>query len=109
MELEYTPRKTNLRLGETAPLGEPNDLDSQPLVDSANVSVTYGVHHGRYPIGGMTVGEARRRLAPLINIDPTAIAVIGGAPVPDDLQIGAGVSMLAFVKPSAMKGSSESL
>jgi hypothetical protein len=104
MELEFTTRQTELQTIEPAALGEPGGGDSQPHVDSANVAVAYGVHHGRYPIGGMTVGEARQALSRLINIDPAAIAVIHGAPVPDEMRIARGVSMLAFVKPSAMKG-----
>jgi hypothetical protein len=104
MELEFITPQTNLRPIEPATLGNPGDNDSQPPADSANVTVSYGVHHGRYPISGMTVGEARQTLARLINIDPTAIAVIGGSPVPEEMRIDADVSMLAFVKPSAMKG-----
>jgi hypothetical protein len=104
MELEYASQKNDLRLDEPPPLGETGGNDPQRRVDSTNVSVTYGVHHGRYPIGGMTVGEARQRLAPMLNLDPTAIAVVAGAPVPDDMRIGDQVSNLAFVKPAAMKG-----
>jgi hypothetical protein len=104
MELEYAPQKNDLRLDEPPPLGDAGDNGSPRRVDSTNVSVTYGVHHGRYPIGGMTVGEARQRLGPMLNIDPTAIAVVAGTPVPDDMQIGDHVSSLAFVKPAAMKG-----
>jgi hypothetical protein len=103
MELEFITRNSELRTLEPGTLGEPGGDESRPRVDSTNVAVSYGVHHGRYPIGGMTVGEARRALARLINIDPTAIAVIGGAPVPEELRIE-GVSTLTFVKPSAMKG-----
>lgn len=104
MELEFITRETELPTIEPAALGEPGGDESQPRVDSTNIAVSYGVHHGRYPIGGMTVGEARQALSRLINIDPAAIAVIRGAPVPDEMRIAPGVSMLAFVKPSAMKG-----
>ena len=102
MELKFETPRIDLQPIEPT-FGNPSD-EPQPRVDSANVMVTYGVHHGRYAIGGMTVGEARRRLAPLINIDPTAVAVVAGLPVPDELRIAEGVTMLAFVKPSAMKG-----
>jgi hypothetical protein len=104
MELEFIAPNATLRPIEPATLGEPGDNDPQPRVDTANVHVSYGVHHGRYPIGGMTIGQARQTLTPLINIDPTAIAVIGGQPVPDEHRIGSDISMLTFVKPSSMKG-----
>ena len=104
MELEFSAPNTALRPIEPAALGNFGDTDSQPRVDAANVRVSYGVHHGSYPIGGMTIGQARQTLARLINIDPTAIAVIGGQPVSDEHQITGDISMLTFVKPSAMKG-----
>ena len=104
MELEFVTPKADLRPIEPATLGEPGDTGTPSPVDTVNVHVSYGVHHGRYPIGGMTVGEARRMLARPIKIDPTAIAVIGGQPVPEEHRISDEVSMLTFVKPSAMKG-----
>src|SRR5262245_34657 len=101
MEMKFETPRTNLRPIEPT-FGNPGKDQPATRADNANVTVSYGVHHGSYPIGGMTVGEARRRLGPLINIDPTAVAVIAGLPVPDEQRIE-GVSMLAFVKPSAMK------
>jgi hypothetical protein len=102
MEMKFETPRTELRPIEPT-FGNPANDEPQPRVDNVNVAVTYGVHHGRYAIGGMTVGEARRRLTPVLNIDPTAVAVIAGLPVPDEQRIE-DVSMLAFVKPSAMKG-----
>jgi hypothetical protein len=67
--------------------------------------VSYGIHQGRYPIGGMLVREAREALQRPLNIDASAIAVINGAPFDENQRIGADITMLAFVKPSAMKGS----
>jgi len=58
----------------------------------------------RLAVAVMHTGDARRALQRLINIDPTAVAVINGAPVDENQQISADVTMLAFVKPSAMKG-----
>jgi hypothetical protein len=52
----------------------------------------------------MTVREARQALERLINIDAGAIAVINGAPAAEDLQIASNITVLSFVKPSAVKG-----
>jgi hypothetical protein len=52
----------------------------------------------------MTVGDARRVLSDLINIDPDAVAVVGGRPVEETTVIGDDVSLVSFVKPSALKG-----
>jgi hypothetical protein len=92
------------QLVEPVSVGTPDDGGHRPPDYSANVTVTYGIHRGRYPIGGMTVRDARRTLQKLLNIDPSAVAVINGSPVEENVQISAGVTMLSFVKPSAMKG-----
>lgn len=105
MELEFTTSTRALRQIEPVTVGSASDGDPPPPVDNTNVTVSYGIHHGRYPIGGMTVREARQALQRLINIDESAIAVINGAPVDENLRIAANVTMLSFVKPSAMKGS----
>ena len=76
-----------------------------PRVDTRNVLVTHGIHRGRFPIGGMRIREARETLSRLINISQDAVPVINGAPVDEDTLIDdRQVSMLAFVKPSALKG-----
>jgi hypothetical protein len=92
------------QLVEPVSVGMPDDEGPQSPERSANVTVTYGIHRGRYPIGGMTVRDARRTLQKLLNIDPTAVAVINGSPVDENQQISSAVTMLSFVKPSAMKG-----
>ncbi len=104
MDLQF--RHLNSELGRLEPisLGNPDDGEPQTRADSTNVTVSYGIHHGRYPIGGMTVRDARQALQKLINIDPSAVAVIDGSPVDEDQRVSAAVTMLAFVKPSAMKG-----
>jgi hypothetical protein len=84
--------------------GSGGDAQNQPPTDTRNVMVSHGIHAGRFPIGGMTVAAARRVLTGLINIDPEAIAVIGGRPVEETTVINDDVSLLAFVKPSALKG-----
>jgi hypothetical protein len=104
MELELSSGSSELRSIDPVTLGGAGDGDPRPTVDSTNVTVSYGIHHGRYPIRGMTVREARQALERLINIDPGAIAVINGAPAAEDLQIAGNISMLSFVKPSAVKG-----
>ena len=43
-------------------------------------------------------------LAPLINIDATAVAVINGRTVDEETTVNGQVGMLSFVKPSSLKG-----
>jgi hypothetical protein len=106
VELEFRTNSSTVHPIEPVTVGGgADDGDSQPPIDDTNVTVSYGIHQGRYPVGGMTVSEARQALARLINIDPSAVAVINGAPVDENLRIAGNVTMLSFVKPSAMKGS----
>jgi hypothetical protein len=77
---------------------------SSSATDSRNVLVSSGIHRGRFPIGGMSVRQARRVLAPLINIDATAVAVINGRAVDEETMLDGQIGMLSFVKPSSLKG-----
>ena len=72
--------------------------------DGDNVLVSYGIHRGRFPVGGLTVRQARDMLRRLLRIHPTAVAVINGNRVDEDEVISENVSMLSFVKPSSIKG-----
>lgn len=101
----HTPTSTDLdlQLDEAVQLGNPDDAP-EPRQDSRNVTVTYGIHKGRYPIGGLRIHEARQVLNGLIHIDESAIPVINGRPVDPDQRIDERVTMIAFVKPSAIKG-----
>lgn len=78
--------------------------ESSSSADRRNVVVSHGIHRGRFPVGSMSVAEARQLLAPLINIDATAVAVINGTPVQEDTIISEQVTMLSFVKPSSIRG-----
>ncbi|NLX99632.1 MAG: hypothetical protein GXY83_26160 [Rhodopirellula sp.] len=78
--------------------------DAQPETESRNVLVTSGIHSGRFPISGLQIRDARSVLAPLVNIDDNAVAVINGRVVEEDEIIAENVTMVAFVKPSAIKG-----
>jgi hypothetical protein len=104
VELRYRKYASETVLVEPDSLGTPDDTASEPRVDNTNVSVSYGIHHGRYPIGGLTVREARATLQNLINIDLNAVAVINGAEVDENQQITPGVTLLSFVKPTALRG-----
>ncbi len=104
MPLQFKHHSSENQLIEPVYPSIPDKNEPEHQIDSTSVSVSYGIHHGRYPIGGMSVGDARRTLQRLINIDPDALAIINGSPVDEEHQITEDVSMLAFVKPSAMKG-----
>jgi hypothetical protein len=71
---------------------------------SAGVYCRHGIHDGHFPLAGITVGEARRLLGPLLHLDPKAVAVINGAIVPDDFVVGPEVGAINFMKESMVKG-----
>ena len=86
------------------PFDEPRVERSETRTDSRNVLVVYGTHQGRFPIGHMTIRDARGVLEKLIRIDPAAVAVVNGVPVDENQVIGQDVTMLTFVKPSSIRG-----
>ena len=105
MNLKFKPLIREPQYREPVTLGTAGDGPASPASDtSRNVTVSYGIHRGTYPIGGMRIRDARLVLRRLINIDDSAVAVINAAPVDEEQTIGAAVTMLSFVKPSAMKG-----
>jgi hypothetical protein len=82
-------------------------LGEQPPEESSSCSVmvNYGIHRGCFPIAGMRIRDARQVLVQLMNIDPSAVAVVNGNPVTDENEIiGEDVRVLHFVKPSSIKG-----
>ena len=68
--------------------------------------VNHGVHTGTHQVVGMTVAQARRLLSPFMNIDPAAVAVIGGEIVEDEdaRVLLEADEMVNFVKKSSVKG-----
>ena len=69
---------------ELSPPRRPSALPDRAGSDESSVLVSSGIHRGRFPVGGMTVRAARRVLGPMINIDPSAVAVINGQIVDED-------------------------
>lgn len=101
LQLRKRPPTIQPEIFTGGPPGDP----SHDEAGCRNVLVNYGIHRGRFPIGGMRVREARQVLQRLLNIDPSAVAVINGTPVMDPEQIiGDDVRMIHFVKPSSVKG-----
>jgi hypothetical protein len=103
-------RRRNMRLREqTVP---PQQFNPPPAAEPAsatevlhpNVLVQHGIHRARFPIGGLSVREAREHLTRIMSISPDAVAVIGGRPVDEDQRIDESVSLLSFVKPSSLRG-----
>lgn len=80
------------------------DATASDQPDSRNVTVTTGIHRGRFPIGGMQIRQAREVLRRLVPIDDEAVAVVNGRTVSDDEIIAENVTQISFVKPSAIKG-----
>lgn len=81
----------------------------ETAVISKNITCSYGIHRGNFPIAGMKVKDARVVLKKLIKVDDGAAAVINGAVVDENSVIMEGITMLSFVKPSAVKGASETI
>ncbi len=100
--------KLKKRLSEETHLSVPagGSETEQPsgCTHSANVSVSCGIHGGRYPIGGMRIKDARQVLAKLMNIPNDAVPVINGNAIDEEQVIGEDVTMLSFVKRSSLKG-----
>ena len=81
-----------------------NETSDAPATAERSVAVQHGIHRGQFPVAGLRVRDARQTLNNLMNIDPQAVAVIDGQIVDEDTVIREDVSMLSFVKPSAVKG-----
>lgn len=84
--------------------GDTPETNVAPAIAERSVAVQHGIHRGQFPVAGLRVHEARETLISLMNIDPEAVAVIDGEVVDEDTVIHADVTMLSFVKPSAVKG-----
>jgi hypothetical protein len=102
MEMRTRNRPPETHPPEMAPGG--GNSPGGATTDHCNVLVTTGIHRGRFPVGSMTIRQARVTLSKLIKIDPQAVPVINGAQVEEDTVIGPDVTMLSFVKPSSLKG-----
>ena len=100
--------KLKKRLIERTKIAHPEHGSGEQSVtgcsNPANVSVSCGIHGGKYPIGGMRVKDARSVLSKLINIPSDAVPVINGSAIDEDEVISDEVTMLSFVKPSSLKG-----
>ncbi len=63
--------------------------------DQAGLAVvSSGVHVEQSPVGGMTVGEIRRRYADRFDIDPQSEAFIDGHVVGDDVVVRPGQTLM---------------
>lgn len=97
-------------LGQAVPqapvvIGADSGSNAAPVAQvERSVYCSHGIHNGHFPVAGLTVADARRTLSHLLNIDPQAVAVIGGQIVDENMIIGADTAMLSFVKPSSVKG-----
>lgn len=71
------------------------------------VTVSHGLVIEQFPLGNMTVGEIRRRLADRLNLDPRSQAQIDGQGVGDDVVVRTGQQLL-FVRNAGEKGAGSS-
>ncbi len=87
----------------TGPDAFSDEFGGNTAVAEGSVEVVHGVYAHRFPLGGMTVGQARTELADRMNLDPDSIAVVDGNEVGDDTVLGEG-QVLNFVKHAGEKG-----
>lgn len=66
-------------------------------------TVQSGAHVEPLPVGGMTVGEVRRRFRDRFDIASTSQATLDGQDVSDNTVVRAG-QRLAFIRPAGEKG-----
>ena len=96
--------KLKKHLNEQTKISQPESGTGDESVtgcsNPGNVTVSCGIHGGRYPIGGMRIKDARSVLSKLINITSDAVPVIIGRAIDEDEIISDDVSMLSFVKTS---------
>jgi hypothetical protein len=97
-----SPTQQNLPPAPAPAVPPPAGQPAAPT--SPGVYCRHGIHDGHFPLAGITVGEARRLLGPLLHLDPKAVAVINGKIVPDDHTIGPDVAAINFMKESMVKG-----
>lgn len=71
------------------------------------VTAAYGPYEGAWDLAGKTVAYAREKLAPVWNIPPDALAVVGGQPIEGQEQqrILAPNERIEFMKDAGEKGS----
>ena len=87
----------------TGPDSFSDEFGGNTAVAEGGVEVVHGVYAHSFPLGGMTVGQARSELADRMNLDPDSIAVVDGNEVGDDTVLGEG-QVLNFVKHAGEKG-----
>jgi hypothetical protein len=93
-------RRNRERLG-----GGPNDAFDPFAADGpAGVRVGSAAMHDEWlPVGGMSVGEIRRRLADRLNIDPHGQAIVNGQPAGEDTVVNTGEALF-FQRAAGEKG-----
>jgi hypothetical protein len=88
---------------EVLPGGGLGGLFGDDDATGGTVDVAHGPYREALPVGGMTVGEVRRRFSDLLDVHPEAVATLGGNEVGDDTRLRAG-QLLMFIRRSGIKG-----
>ena len=98
-------QRVRARAEVLAPVGGGFD-DGTPDASDAlggTVAVTHGPYAENLPVGGMTVGEIRRRFHDRLDIHPQAAALVDGAEADENTTVRTG-QLLMFVRRSGEKG-----
>ena len=80
-------------------LGNPFGGSAQP----ATATVSHGPYVEQLPVGGMSVGEVRRRFGDRMDIDPASTAVLNGNVADEDAIVEEG-QILVFARRAGEKG-----
>lgn len=78
-------------------------FDAQEPEDTSSATVTSGPFREQLPVAGMTVGQIRERMATRLQIDPHAMAVVGGQDV-DENRVVRSSESLVFMNRAGEKG-----
>jgi hypothetical protein len=70
---------------------------------SLSVMVSSGPYAEQLPVGGMTVGEVRRRFRDRFDLDPNSQAVVDGNDVGDETTLRPGQALM-FTRRAGEKG-----
>ena len=109
VKLKTRESKTRPQKTKSSPKPCPDASPETPSADDgkgAGILVNHSIHHGVYPVVGLSVAGARRVLSTMMNLDPNSAAVIAGEIIEDEDErvILENDEMLSFVKRSSVKG-----
>lgn len=98
-----TLRRREIAPAATTQLGLPDAEERAPTIPT--ITITSGPYLEQVPLAGgpTTVGDLRRRFGNRLDIDPAAIAVVGGRTADANTRVGPGDTVM-FIHRAGEKG-----